>query len=129
MRSSGVVSLLLAVLLVACGGGAQGPVTDGPSATFTATNAGYTVATDGFVYDAVATLPVLLVNEREEPATISVALPGADAVIEEEVPAGGTVEVEATFDEAGTYEIEVTPETAGNGSGISSDIGYEVGGG
>jgi hypothetical protein len=106
------VVVLSTVALGACGGdddsSSQGA--DGPAATFTATDSGCDVATDGFVYDP-GTIEVRFSNEFDSPVTIELLNGGGEvAATAEDVPAGESVDQEVDL-EAGDHTLRCTDGT------------------
>jgi hypothetical protein len=131
------IVVLSTIALGACGGdddaSSRGP--DGPAATFTATDSGCDVATDGFVYDP-GTIEVRFSNEFDSPVTIELLNGGGEvAASAEDVPAGESVgqEVELNAGDhtlrctAGTLTWESTGEGQTPGGAMTGSQPYTVG--
>ena len=126
------LALLLAtlLLLVACGDDdSASPYTltgepDGPVVSIDIDDPGWFVATSGFELET-GDIPVRLTNARSEAVDVWVFLEpdgyeigdplpdGVAPVIEESVPAGGEIQVTATFDRPGDYTVLLDPLAVG----------------
>lgn len=120
----------LLLLLVACGDDdSTSPYTltgepDGPVVSIDIDDPGWFPATSGFQLET-GDIPVRLTNARNEEVDVWVFLEpdgyetgdplpdGVEPVIEESVPAGGEIQVTATFDRPGEYTVLLDPVTVG----------------
>lgn len=103
-----IVPVGLVLSVAACGGGADADEPPPPGATFTATDHGCDVATNGWTYDA-GRVEVEFVNDLDTAATIEVLDPSGAVAAGEDLDARQTVPRDISLD-AGEYTLRCSAD-------------------